>query len=78
MIICGASRVFYLDDQSRFTITGDACAEYDLTHDMVEPKNPDNRYSYPSVIQTKDGNIHVGYTFRRKVRQLLCDSVGCN
>mmetsp|Transcript_46141 Transcript_46141/g.88044 ORF Transcript_46141/g.88044 Transcript_46141/m.88044 type:complete len:492 (+) Transcript_46141:167-1642(+) len=40
--------------------------EYDLTHDMVEPKNPDNRYSYPSVIQTKDGNIHVGYTFRRK------------
>ena len=35
---------------------------------MVEPRTDRVRYSYPSVMQTADGRIHVGYTYRREVR----------
>ena len=45
--------------QDGVTWDGAAALEYDL--------DPDTEYSYPAVIQTKDGLVHITYTWNRKL-----------
>lgn len=41
---------------------------------ILEPADGDQRYSYPAVIQSSDGLVHVTYTWRReKVRHVVLD-----
>jgi alpha-L-rhamnosidase len=36
--------------------------------------SPISQYSYPSVIQTKDGMVHIVYTWRReKIKHVVID-----
>eukprot|EP00242_Pyramimonas_sp_CCMP2087_P009733 CAMPEP_0198220674 /NCGR_PEP_ID=MMETSP1445-20131203/80185_1 /TAXON_ID=36898 /ORGANISM="Pyramimonas sp., Strain CCMP2087" /LENGTH=524 /DNA_ID=CAMNT_0043898539 /DNA_START=112 /DNA_END=1682 /DNA_ORIENTATION=+ len=41
------------------------------TLDPVSPALEQNRYSYPSVIGTADGRIHIGYTYRRETMKYV-------
>ena len=68
-----AGQAFLLDS---FVRRPDACylflgflAEAGGADEPTAPKVvKGNRYSYPWVMQTQDGRIHVGYTYRRQVR----------
>lgn len=41
---------------------------------LVLEDSPISQYSYPSVIQTKDGLVHIVYTWRReKVKHVVVD-----
>ncbi len=41
---------------------------------LVLEDSPVNQYSYPSVIQTKDGLVHIVYTWRReKIKHIVLD-----
>jgi predicted neuraminidase len=44
--------------------------------DVIELENDhaDQGYSYPAVIQTRDGLVHITYTWRReKIRHIVLD-----
>ena len=44
------------------------------THKLTLEDSPISQYSYPSVIQGKDGKLHVVYTWRRqRVKYMLID-----
>ncbi len=51
-------------------------ADGETWRDVVELENDESRhgYSYPAVIQTRDGLVHVTYTWRReKIRHVVLD-----
>ena len=45
------------------SISEDDGKTWKFTHNIERDKNKEGRFSYPSVIQTKDGLIHVTYSF---------------
>ena len=41
---------------------------------LVLEDEPKNQYSYPAVIQTADGKVHVSYTWRReRIKHVVID-----
>jgi predicted neuraminidase len=60
------------DDRSRLSI---AVAGADgLWSPVIELENGEGEYSYPAMIQARDGRIHVAYTWRReRIRHVVID-----
>lgn len=42
---------------------------------LILEDNPEGQYSYPSVIQSKDGIVHIVYTWRREKVKYVCVDV---
>jgi alpha-L-rhamnosidase len=41
---------------------------------LVLEDEPDNQFSYPAVIQTRDGRVHVTYTWKRlRIKHAVLD-----
>ena len=54
------------------------CMKWDDVFELESVKNPetsaDEEYSYPAIIQTNDGMVHIVYTWNRKtVKYVLLD-----
>ncbi|KAK3267361.1 hypothetical protein CYMTET_24078 [Cymbomonas tetramitiformis] len=46
--------------------------EVDAAHERVPPSTGRLPYSYPTLMQSKDGRIHVAYTYRRITIKYVC------